>query len=189
MIGFAIFETALGACGIAWRRDAIVGTALPDSDGDLVRSRLRRRLPESEERGAPEPIRQVITDVIRLLGGQKIDLSAVRLALEDAAPFEQQVFAQTLAIPPGETRTYGEVAQAIGQPGAARAVGRALGRNPVPIIVPCHRVLAVDGRSGGFSAPGGVATKMRLLQIEQARRGGQPGLFDHVEWQTSPARP
>ena len=97
--------------------------------------------------------------------------------------------AEALAIPHGETRTYGELARAIGEPGAARAVGRALGRNPIPIIIPCHRILAADGRSGGFSAPGGVTTKMRLLAIERARRGREPSLFDDLGWGTAPARP
>ncbi len=81
-------------------------------------------------------------------------------------------------IPPGETLTYGEVAARIGEPGAARAVGTALGQNPFPIVVPCHRVLAANGRTGGFSARGGVATKMRMLSIERARTGSAPTLFD-----------
>lgn len=93
---------------------------------------------------------------------------------------DRQVLGYTRTIPQGETRTYGEVAKAIGAPGAAQAVGAALGRNPVPIIVPCHRILAANGKSGGFSAPGGAATKLKLLEIERARRSGEAGLFDDL---------
>jgi methylated-DNA-[protein]-cysteine S-methyltransferase len=126
--------------------------------------------------------------VVRLLEGEPVDLASVDLALDEAAPFERRVYAEAVAIPFGETRTYGELASAIGEPGAARAVGRALGRNPIPIIIPCHRIVAADGRSGGFSAPGGVSSKMRLLQIERARRGREPTLFDDLGWETAPGR-
>ena len=189
MISFAIFDTALGPCGIAWRGDAVVGVALPGATAEVTRSYLQRRFPEAEERPAPEPIGQAIGMIVRLLEGEAVDFSAVHLALDEAAPFERAVYAEALAIPHGETRTYGELARAIGEPGAARAVGRALGRNPIPIIIPCHRILAADGRSGGFSAPGGVTTKMRLLAIERARRGREPSLFDDLGWGTAPARP
>ena len=187
MIGFAIFDTALGRCGIAWRGDKVVGTALPGPHGESPRSYLERRFPGAEERPAPEFVGQVIGMIARLLDGEPVNFSVVPVSLDDAAPFERLVYAEALAIPQGETRTYGELARAIGQPGAARAVGRALGRNPVPIIIPCHRILAADGRSGGFSAPGGVSTKMQLLQIERARRGAQPSLFDDLGWSTAPA--
>ena len=109
-------------------------------------------------------------------------MSALPLDLGEASEFERRVYAAALAIPPGETRTYGELAAAIGAPEAAQAVGRALGRNPWPIIVPCHRILASGGGSGGFSAPGGAATKLKMLEIEGARRGGDPGLFERLPW-------
>lgn len=189
MIFFAIFDTVLGPSGIAWRSDAVVGAALPGATAEATRSYLERRFPGAEERPAPEPIRQAIDMIVRLLEGEAVDFSAVRLSLDEAAPFERAVYAEALAIPHGEIRTYGELARAIGEPGAARAVGRALGRNPIPIIIPCHRILAADGRSGGFSAPGGVSTKMRLLAIERARRGREPSLFDDLGWSTAPARP
>jgi methylated-DNA-[protein]-cysteine S-methyltransferase len=188
MSAFAIFETTLGPCGIAWRGDDVIGAALPGISANATRAFLERRFPVAEERPAPEPIRRVIAMIVRMLEGEAVDFSAIRLSLDEAAPFERQVYAAALAIPHGETRTYGELARAIGEPGAARAVGRALGRNPIPIIIPCHRILAADGRSGGFSAPGGVSTKMRLLAIERARRGEQPTLFDNLEWDAAPAR-
>ena len=97
------------------------------------------------------------------------------LDLDGVPEFHRRVYDVARAIPPGETRSYGEVAAALGEPGAAQAVGRALGRNPVPIVVPCHRVLAADGRLHGFSAPGGIETKRRMLALEGA---GAPTLFD-----------
>jgi methylated-DNA-[protein]-cysteine S-methyltransferase len=186
MIGIAIFDTGVGPCGIAWRGDAVVGTALPGPGGGTPRLHLERRFPGAEERETPEFVRQAIRRVVRLLEGEPVDFADVRLSLDGAAPFERKVYTEALAIPQGETRTYGELARAIGEAGAVRAVGRALGRNPIPIIIPCHRILAADGRSGGFSAPGGVSTKMRLLQIERARRGTEPTLFDDLRWGTAP---
>lgn len=147
---------------------------------------LQRRFPDGAERAPPEPIARVVGMIARLFGGESVDFLGLKLALDGAAPFEREVYREALAIPCGETRTYGELAAAIGSPGAARAVGRALGRNPIPIIIPCHRIVAADGRSGGFSAPGGVSTKMRLLQIERARRGAEPTLFDDLGWATAP---
>lgn len=103
-----------------------------------------------------------------LLSGEPIDLADVVLDMDGVPEFHQRVYGVTRRIPPGETRTYGEIATALGEPGAARAVGQALGRNPFPIVVPCHRVLAAGGKAGGFSAPGGTRTKMKILDIEGA---------------------
>ena len=113
-------------------------------------------------------------DIIALLAGEPRDLADIPLDMSEVPPFHQRVYAVARAIPPGATFTYGEIAARIGEPGAARAVGQALGRNPFPPIVPCHRVLAAGGRTGGFSARGGVATKMRMLTIEGARLAGAP---------------
>ncbi len=165
----------------------MVGAALPAEDFGALIQDLRRRFPDGAERAPPEPIARAIELILRLFRSVPVDFSAVKLGLDSAAAFEREVYREALAIPCGETRTYGELAAAIGTPGAARAVGRALGRNPIPIIIPCHRVVAADGRSGGFSAPGGVSTKMRLLQIERARRGSEPTLFDDLGWATAPA--
>jgi methylated-DNA-[protein]-cysteine S-methyltransferase len=108
---------------------------------------------------------------------QPADLSNIQLDMEGVPPFHRRVYEVARAIAPGNTRTYGEIATRLGDPGAARAVGQALGHNPFAPVVPCHRVLAAGGRSGGFSANGGVATKLRMLQIERASFNG-PGLFD-----------
>ncbi|MBN8510842.1 MAG: MGMT family protein, partial [Burkholderiales bacterium] len=113
-----------------------------------------------------------------LFEGRGDDLRDVGLDLDGIAPFEQRVYAAARTIGPGRTTTYGELAARLGDPTLARAVGQALARNRFAPVVPCHRVLAAGGRAGGFSAPGGLATKLRLLQIERARLGPDPGLFD-----------
>ena len=115
-----------------------------------------------------------------LLRGEAIDLSFVTLDVERVAPFERSVYERARAIPSGATRTYGEIAAELGDPGAARAVGQALGRNPFPIVIPCHRVLAAGAGLGGFSAAGATATKARLLEIEGAKTGRTRGLFDQI---------
>jgi methylated-DNA-[protein]-cysteine S-methyltransferase len=185
VIRFAAFETPLGLCAIAWRGDVIVGTALPAPKGQATLHHLQRRFPESEEAAVSEQVRKIIQRIVALLSGEPQDLSSIPVAFDEASEFERRVYAAASAIPVGETRTYGQIAASVGEPGAARAVGRALGRNPVPIIVPCHRVLAADGRTGGFSAPGGVSTKMKLLEIERARTADQPSLFD-LSWAARP---
>jgi methylated-DNA-[protein]-cysteine S-methyltransferase len=119
-----------------------------------------------------------IVRIQALLAGTRDDLADLPLELEGVPEFHRRVYAVARAIPPGEVLTYGEVARRLGEPGAARAVGQALGKNPFAPVVPCHRVLAAGGRSGGFSAEGGADTKLRMLEIERARFGPQPGLFD-----------
>ena len=181
---FALFQTALGACGIVWKDDAVIGTALPEADDARLRASLTRRFPDVEE-GAMPPFAAALAEQIRqLLAGGNPAFLLNRLDFSAVEPFERRVYDAAFAIPRGETRTYGALAAAVGAPGAARAVGRALGRNPFPIVIPCHRILAADGASGGFSAPGGAQTKMRLLDIEGARRPGEaPGLFGALPWQ------
>jgi methylated-DNA-[protein]-cysteine S-methyltransferase len=151
-----------------------------------MRRRLAARFPGAEDADPPEFVAAAVALVVRLLHGEQVDLGSVPLDLEGATPLERQVYEAALAIPCGEVRTYGEIARAIGAPGAAQAVGAALGRNPIPIVVPCHRVIASGGRSGGFSAPGGVGTKFRMLEIERAQRPGEAGLFDSLPLAVKP---
>jgi methylated-DNA-[protein]-cysteine S-methyltransferase len=127
---------------------------------------------------APPWVASIIARIQALLEGAPDDLRDVPLAMDGVPAFHQRVYEITRAIPPGRTLTYGEVAQRLGDPHAARAVGQALGHNPFAPVVPCHRVLAARNAGGGFSAEGGVATKLRMLQIEHAQLGAERGLFD-----------
>jgi methylated-DNA-[protein]-cysteine S-methyltransferase len=163
-----VFDTALGRCGIAWRGTHVVATCLPEGADASVLAALSRRAGASAAGEPPAPVAAGVAAIRRLLAGAAESFGFLELDLEGVPDFDRRVYAAALAIPAGETRTYGEVARAIGEPDAARAVGRALGANPFPIVVPCHRVLAAGGAIGGFSAPGGVATNRRLLAIESA---------------------
>ena len=186
MAGFALFDTPIGRCAIVWRGGAITGSALPEKDDERLRASLRSRFAGASER-EPDGPAAAIASVTRLLAGQREDFSSIPRNIDALGAFERAVLVATSAIPWGETRAYGQIASAIGSPGAARAVGRALGANPIPIIIPCHRVLASAGRTGGFSAPGGASTKLRILEIEGARRGSAPELFERLPWQAKPA--
>ena len=164
---FALFDTAIGRCSVAWRGERLCGIWLPSPDDTATRAAILRRHPGAHEEAPSALAREAIEGIARLLDGVPEDLSTIALDMTALAPFERQVYEVARTIAAGHTLTYGEIARALGSPGSARAVGRALGRNPFPIVVPCHRVLAAGGRSGGFSAPGGVATKLRLLAIER----------------------
>jgi methylated-DNA-[protein]-cysteine S-methyltransferase len=176
--GYALFATAIGPCGIAWGDGGICGVQLPEADAEQSLRQLRRRFPGAREQEPPARVRALVDAIVELTNGEPVDLSQAPLDLAGVPAFHCRVYAVALAIRPGETLTYGEIARRIGEPHAAQAVGQALGRNPFPIIVPCHRVLAAGGRAGGFSASGGVETKMKLLSIERARTTGEPTLFD-----------
>lgn len=179
-VGLVLFPTALGDCGLAWSAQAITGVQLPCARREDTLATLRARFPDGAEAVPPPWVATVVADVVALLQGDtdaSARLRTVALDMAQAPPFHQQVWQAARHIPMGETLSYGEFAVLLGQPGAARAVGRALGANPFAPIVPCHRVLAKGQGGGGFSAPGGVDTKLRMLQIERARFGA-PGLFD-----------
>jgi methylated-DNA-[protein]-cysteine S-methyltransferase len=162
------FDTSLGICGVAWAERGIVRTFLPEPSEETARARLTHRLPDAHESPAPDEVRRLAHDVARLLTGNPVDLGWVQLDDAGVPEFDRSVYAVTRTIPPGATITYGDVARRLGDARLARDVGLALGRNPFPIVVPCHRVLAAGGRTGGFSAPGGTETKMHLLRIEGA---------------------
>ena len=175
--GFTLFDTAIGVCGVAWREAGIVGVLLPEVGGAPARNRLVKRYPDLAESEPPAEIRAAIAAITALLLGRAADLTGIELDLSQASPFERQVYDIARAIPPGRIMTYGEIAERLGDKLLARDVGQAMGRNPCPIIVPCHRVLGAGGKMTGFSAPGGVATKERMLAIEGYYPGGQPSLF------------
>jgi methylated-DNA-[protein]-cysteine S-methyltransferase len=167
-VGHTVFDTALGACGIGWTSLGVRTVQLPEGSREQTAARLERWYPDLPAAAPPASIAAVISDIRALLGGGAVDLSRVELDLTGVPAFDTRVYLAARAVPPGDMVTYGELAKRLGEPGAARAVGRALGRNPVPIVVPCHRVVAAGGRTGGFSASGGVSTKMRMLAIEGA---------------------
>lgn len=179
--GFCLFETPIGDCGLAWDQDRIVGVLLPDDQGrDGTLARMQRRFSQAPMVAPPSWVTAIAVRIRQLLEGVRDDLADVPLAMEGVPPFHQRVYEIARAIPPGRVLTYGEVATRLGDPGAARAVGQALGHNPFAPVIPCHRVLAANGRSGGFSAGGGVDTKLRMLEIERAQFGAAPGLFDDL---------
>jgi methylated-DNA-[protein]-cysteine S-methyltransferase len=175
---FATFETPIGRCGIVWGADGIVAVQLPESHEQATRARLCRRFPGASEASPSRDAQAAIDGIVGLLCGEASDLSAVALDMTHVLSFHRRVYEVARTIPVGSTLTYGDVAARLGDRGAARAVGQALGRNPFAIVVPCHRALAAGGKVGGFSANGGASTKLRLLAIEGAEAAGGPSLFD-----------
>jgi methylated-DNA-[protein]-cysteine S-methyltransferase len=188
-VSFAIFETAIGACGIAWNERGIAAVQLPESSEGKTRTRLRRRFLGAHEAPPTPEVQGAIDGIVSLLRGEASDLTAIVLDVEDLPAFNRRVYEVARAIPPGATLSYGEIAAKLGEkPEAARDVGQALGQNPIPIIVPCHRVLAANGKPGGFSASGGVTTKLRLLTIEGAKTSDEPSLFESLPLASRPRR-
>jgi methylated-DNA-[protein]-cysteine S-methyltransferase len=170
--GIALFDTPIGRCGVGWSERGIAALQLPEASESATRARLTRSL-HSGVVDAPlsDVALRACDGVIGLLHGTPTDLTTIPLDMRRVTAFDRQVYAQTRQIGPGSTATYGELAARIGAAGGARAIGRALARNPFAIVVPCHRVLAADGRLGGFSAAGGAAMKLRLLTLESHSSG------------------
>ncbi len=185
---FASFATAIGVCAIAWSERGVCGVQLPERHEQATRHRLLRRFPGAVETLPDGPMQHAIDGIVALLRGEARDLSFVTLDMEGVPPFRQSIYAVLRAIPPGGALSYGEVATRLGEHVTARDVGEAMGKNPFPIVVPCHRVVGSGGRIGGFSANGGVATKLRLLNIERAQPSGPAGLFDRLPLAVSPRR-
>ena len=172
----ALVPTPLGFFGLAWSSRGLLATALPERSEAKTRAALLARAPEALVDGGVPPawVRALVRAVLGHLDGAPERFDDVPLVFDGLPPFRQAVYGATRAIPPGATRTYGELAEALGRPGASRAVGQALAHNPFPLLVPCHRVVPAGGgreesRLGGFTAPGGVTTKRRLLALEGAR--------------------
>ena len=174
---FTLFDTPIGPCGIAWGDAGIRGLQLPESGAQQTLERMHQRFPAARQTLPTASVEAAMSGVVAMLSGQAHDFSGLNLDMRGVPAFHQRVYALALQIAPGQTLTYGELAARLGEPGAARAVGQALGRNPFAPVVPCHRVLAAGDKPGGFSAAGGIRTKLRLLIIEGAMRG-TPGLFD-----------
>ena len=167
-MGLALFDTALGRCGLAWGEAGLRAVALPGRDDAETLGWLKRRTPDAELAELPAEVAAVIAEIQALLAGQPRDLKSARLDYAGLSDFQVRIYQRIRDIPPGETVTYGDLARELGDVALSRAVGDALGRNPFPIVAPCHRILAAGGGKGGFSAPGGTTTKLRLLEIEGA---------------------
>ncbi len=169
--GIVAFDTRLGTCAIRWTDAGIASVRLPSP-----RTSALLRVQDHAE-AVPPSVRRAIDGIVEVLAGSPRDLRSVVLDERGIEPFRRDVYAATRAIPAGTTATYGQIASAIGRPDAARDVGAALARNPFPILVPCHRVVGANGRLTGFSAPGGLETKRRMLELEGAPGFGQQVLF------------
>jgi methylated-DNA-[protein]-cysteine S-methyltransferase len=176
----ALFDTAIGRCAIAWTARGVVGVQLPEaSDAETV-GRLKRRLPRGVAADPPPEVERAIAALQSLVGGDRsvaAALAAVPLDERRLPEFDRRAYALLRQVAPGETTTYGDLARLLDAPGAAQAIGRAMARNPFVLLVPCHRVLASGDEMGGFSGPGGVAQKRRLLEIEGAAAVAQRSLF------------
>lgn len=180
--GFALFETAIGRCGIAWGERGLLGVQLPEADDAKTRARLLQKAPGAREMTPPADVQRACDAMSDLMDGNAADLSFIALDTDHLPSFNRSVYDIARTIAPGETLTYGDIASRLGDKLLSRAVGKALGENPLPIVIPCHRVLAANGKTGGFSANGGVTTKFRMLSIERAKiakaTDDAPMLFD-----------
>lgn len=177
-LGYTLFDTAIGRCGIAWGGQGVVGVQLPLPKEAQTRTRLLHRCEGAEEMAPPPHIRDAILRMIALMNGQPRDLTDVVLDTAGVPDFNLRVYEIARGIVVGKTLSYGDIAKRLGGVELSRDVGQALGQNPYPIIVPCHRVLAAGGKPGGFSANGGTVTKLKMLAIEGAYVNHTPSLFD-----------
>ena len=175
---FTLFDTPIGACGIEWGPRGINGVQLPMGSEDKTRARIRQRRGDIVEAAPTEEVQRAIGRIVDLLAGNSDDLTDIPLDLDGVPEFNRGVYDIARAIPPGKTLTYGDIAKKLGGVELSRDVGQALGRNPCPVVVPCHRVLAAGDKPGGFSANGGVVTKLKMLEIEGAVVNYTPSLFD-----------
>lgn len=176
-LSFALFETSIGPCALVWGEAGLRGVFLPEPDAQRTRARVLRKFPDSVEADPSSEVRAAIDGMTGLLRGEPADLAGVRLDTAGMDPFHLRAAEVARSIPPGEVMTYGQIAARLGEPHAAQAVGQAMGKNPFPIIVPCHRVVAAGGKMGGFSAPGGGKTKQKMLEIEGAFGAASLPLF------------
>lgn len=191
MIHYTFFETDIGWAGLAWGEAGLAAAHLPDATPEIARQSFLRRFPDAQEGEPPAYVRDAIARIRALMAGEAADLTQVPIEIGRVSEFNARVYEIARAVPPGQTITYGQIAEQMGDKLLARDVGAALGQNPWPIVVPCHRVTAANGKLGGFSARGGVNTKVKLLAIEGAEvleparpkrkpatPPAQPSLFD-----------
>jgi methylated-DNA-[protein]-cysteine S-methyltransferase len=168
---YCLFETSIGPCGVAWSEDGLTRLQLPEADRTATEERIRATSASTSAVSPPPAIARVIAEIQQYLAGRRTDFSSAPLDLTDVSPFHRRVYEAARSVGWGQTASYGELARRAGSPAAARAVGQALSRNPIAIIVPCHRIVARGHQAGGFSAYGGITTKARLLALEGVRLG------------------
>jgi methylated-DNA-[protein]-cysteine S-methyltransferase len=190
---YCLFETPLGACGIAWKAQetsrippAVTFFQLPEATRSLTDTRIAGSSGGRKARVPPPHIAGIIKRVQKHLHGDVQNFLDIIVDLDATGPFARQVYEAVRKIPAGRTRSYGELAAEMSRPTASRAVGQALGRNPIPLIIPCHRVLARGNDLRGFSAHGGVETKARMLKIEGASIGLPDGKGPLAEFRKRP---
>lgn len=171
---YHLFDTYFGTCAIAWNEAGLTRVQLPEATPAATEACMRRGGAERCEASPPEYAAAAVGALQHYFADAGDDLSALQLDFGIVTDFNAAIYRALRAVPRGETVTYGDLAKQVGSPGAARAVGMAMGRNPWPVIVPCHRVLASGQKMGGFSAPGGTVTKERLLALEGVAVGGTP---------------
>lgn len=198
-VAHALFSTAFGECGLAWTSRGLVLVQLPEQTPAATLARMlqgiaRRsfavgetatsppRAAMADEGAPPDWARDAMSRLERHLAGEDEDLSVIPLDMARVPPFFRRVYEEARAVPRGLVRSYAEIAAAAGSPAATRAVGQAMAKNPWPVVVPCHRVVGSAGKPGGFSAPGGLDTKARLLALE-----GAPLILGGPRWKTRPA--
>jgi methylated-DNA-[protein]-cysteine S-methyltransferase len=179
---YAMFETPLGHCALAWSDDGVTWLQLPEETPAATRARLLAKRPDAgaedpKLRLAPKWVKQAVTLVRDHLAGKPQALAEVPIDLSRASEFDAKIYRALQSVPPGKTTTYGALAKIAGSPGGSRAVGRAMATNPYPLLVPCHRVVASGGKAGGFSAYGGLVTKEKLLTLEGGAIRAQGSLF------------
>ncbi|WP_193335415.1 methylated-DNA--[protein]-cysteine S-methyltransferase [Devosia beringensis] len=168
-----IFDTALGLFGIGWTDAGVARVQLPGLDRDALAARINR---DGAVPGVPNRrVEAVIERIEDYAAGERVAFSAADVDLAGVPEFHRRAYQALLAFGWGQTTSYGELAQALGDRTLARAVGQAMGANPVPLLVPCHRVLASTGKPGGFSAPGGAGSKVRMLALEGVSVGAPAG--------------
>ncbi len=164
---YHIFETAHGFCAIAWSDKGVMRFRLPEPKAEATEQSLLRRLPDAMPALPPPDVASAIDAATRYFSGEKTDFTGVALDLGQQSELFEKIYAAARKLGWGETTTYGAMAKQFGDDWEiARDVGQAMAKNPIPLIIPCHRVLAAGGKVGGFSAPGGSETKKRMLEME-----------------------
>jgi methylated-DNA-[protein]-cysteine S-methyltransferase len=179
---YHLFETNAGTCGLGWNETGLTQVQLPEASAAATEARLARRSGGARTDDLPSPVANCAARMRAYFEGAETSFTDVALDLSGISAFNAKIYTALRSIGWGEATSYGALAAAIGEPGAARAIGAAMGANPWPLIVPCHRVLAANGKIGGFSAHGGRATKRRMLQLERIDADGAapmlPGFSD-----------